>query len=426
VRLSNESEVDTIINVEYFDFSGEIFTLNQLLDLEPPPLDETAPLLVATSPGDDASAVDVRASIVLTFDETLIAGSGVISIFDDAGLWHEFTVDQVSIVDNTITIDPTIDFIGGTSYYVTMDAGFVADAAANGVNGFSDPSYLNFETQTPDVTAPVLLLTSPANNALSVPVGANLVLTYNEDLFAGDGILAIHNASDHSVWSSYAATADEVTVTGDSITIDPSEDLAVGASYYVTMDAGFVVDSAGNDASALTRVDTFVFVTEVPPPYNEIIGNNSRNSLYGTSRDDHIQGLGSNDRLYGANGNDWLEGDSGRDKLYGQSGADLLAGGAGFDKFIFQSVADSVFGYADTILDFEYGDLIDLRNIDANETQRRDQAFQFIVDAEFSGQAGQLRYDGNSILGDVDGDSIADLQIFVVGDITLTSNSFIL
>lgn len=426
VQLSYASETDTIINVEFFDFSGEIFTLGQVLGLAPPPVDETAPVLVDASPSDNASAVSVGASIVLTFDETLAAGSGMISIFDDGGLWQSFTVDQVSIVGNTITIDPTSDFAGGTSYYVTMDAGFVEDAAANGVDGFSDPSYLNFETEIPDVTAPLLLSTSPSNNALSVAVGANLVLIYNEDLFAGDGNLTIHNASDQSVWGSYAVDSDEVTITGTSITIDPTPDLEAGSGYYVTMDAGFVVDVAGNFVSALTGADAFVFVTEDAPPYNDIIGTNARNRLYGTPTDDHIQGLDNNDRLYGNNGNDWLEGGDGRDQLYGQGGADLLSGGAANDTFIFQSVSDSIVGYADTILDFEYGDRIDLRSIDADETRNRDQSFRFIGGAEFSGQAGQLRYDGNSILGDVDGDGIADFQIDILGEFAFTSSSFIL
>ncbi len=58
----------------------------------------------------------------------------------------------------------------------------------------------------------------------------------------------------------------------------------------------------------------------------------------------------------------------------------------------------------------------------------RDNAFTFIGSAAFSGTAGELRsftINGNTVVrGDVDGDGVADLEIFINGEFTLTVHDF--
>lgn len=56
-----------------------------------------------------------------------------------------------------------------------------------------------------------------------------------------------------------------------------------------------------------------------------------RDSLYGGTGHDRIQGLADNDVLYGGGGNDTLEGGIGNDRLEGQADNDRLIGGEGSD-----------------------------------------------------------------------------------------------
>ncbi len=119
--------------------------------------------------------------------------------------------------------------------------------------------------------------------------------------------------------------------------------------------------------------------------------------------------------LIGGAGNDTLSGAAGNDTLSGGAGLDHLTGGAGKDVFLFARVAEA---NGDFIADFRrsQGDRIDLRPIDADTNRAEDQAFTFIGGATFApGTAGQLRYAGGILAGDVNGDGVADFQIMLDG-----------
>ena len=170
---------------------------------------------------------------------------------------------------------------------------------------------------------------------------------------------------------------------------------------------------------------------------NTIVGNGAANLLDGGSGDDLLQGGLGNDTLYGQAGNDRLEGGDGADLLVGGAGRDDLTGGAGGDRFDFDLAAHTVVGSADWILDFGTGDRIDLSTMDARANTKKNDAFQFVGEAQFTGAAGQLRYevvdltgtadDYTRILGDLNGDRVADFEIILVGDTSaLHSTDFIL
>ncbi len=123
----------------------------------------------------------------------------------------------------------------------------------------------------------------------------------------------------------------------------------------------------------------------------------------------------------------------GDDLLVGGAGGDALFGGAGADTFDFDSVGHSragVVGGADLIVAFEGVDVMDLATIDANKGAAGDQAFRFIGAGAFSGRAGELRFeiDGfeTQVLGDVNGDRQADLQITLLDPLQLNSGDFVL
>lgn len=139
-----------------------------------------------------------------------------------------------------------------------------------------------------------------------------------------------------------------------------------------------------------------------------------------------VGGLGD-DTLSGGRGDDTLLGSIGNDLIEGGEGTDLLAGGDGADRFVFRTVREAGKGAQhDTILDFASDDTLDLRGIDANTRQCGDQAFAFIDAADFHRKAGELRFAGGMIQGDVNGDGRADFQITLRGVDSLTACNIIL
>jgi serralysin len=158
-------------------------------------------------------------------------------------------------------------------------------------------------------------------------------------------------------------------------------------------------------------------------------GTSRADTLTGTSNAEKLYGVGGNDKLSGMGGDDRLDGGSGNDYLNGGAGRDTLIGGKGKDYFQFASVSDSGTGAgSDLILDFKHSqnDKIDLSNIDANSLTASNDSFNFIGSADFHGVAGELRYSGGVLSGDVNGDSVSDFDVQVAGINKFHSGDFIL
>ncbi|CUS33712.1 conserved hypothetical protein [Candidatus Nitrospira nitrosa] len=154
-------------------------------------------------------------------------------------------------------------------------------------------------------------------------------------------------------------------------------------------------------------------------------GNTKGNPLNGNNANNVLSGLDGRDFLYGEGGADQLNGGNGDDFLNGGLGADRLSGGAGNDLFNYEGIPDSPSGTGrDTILDFTgagaaVGDVINLQVIDANTLLAGNQAFTYIGSGAFTA-AGQLRYSGGVLQGDVDGNGVADIEIQLLGSPALS------
>lgn len=166
---------------------------------------------------------------------------------------------------------------------------------------------------------------------------------------------------------------------------------------------------------------------------NDLIqGLDGDNTLVGGSGNDTMTTGTGRDTLDGGSGNDTLSAGSGNDRLTGGAGADSLTGGSGADVFVFATTADSDAAASDRITDFVRGsDIIDLVGIDASTLAFGNSAFSFIGTAAFTpGVAGQLRYvntfNTTVVLGDTNGDGVADLRIVLSGIYALTAGDFVL
>jgi serralysin len=177
---------------------------------------------------------------------------------------------------------------------------------------------------------------------------------------------------------------------------------------------------------------------------DSLYGGSGNDILYGEASNDYLNGGTGLDTLYGGTGFDTLVGGAGADKLfggsgdddlYGGTGKDTLTGGTGADFFIFTQLADSnSFNGRDTITDFNFaeGDLIDLSAIDAKSGFAGNNAFNIWgdYDTTFSGAQGELHYfhlNGFTVVeGDTNGDSVADIQIYLSGTKWLEQSDFVI
>ncbi len=167
---------------------------------------------------------------------------------------------------------------------------------------------------------------------------------------------------------------------------------------------------------------------------NRLIGHHGADVLRGMGGGDYVLGWDGDDRIFGGDGddtiwagegNDTLYGDAGDDFLEGGRGADLFRGGTGSDAFVFMN-AEEIGAGRDLILDFAKGaDVIDLSSMVYG-------SLAFVGSDAFDGKAGEIRVDRDEaaretlVLGDLDGDAVADFTLRLSGTIALDASDFAL
>ncbi|MEM1167585.1 MAG: Ig-like domain-containing protein [Cyanobacteria bacterium P01_H01_bin.35] len=110
-----------------------------------------------------------------------------------------------------------------------------------------------------DINAPTVESFTPADDATGIAIGANLVIDFDENVQAGTGNIVIKQLSDDSVVETIDIGL--VSISNDTVTIDPAADLAAGTEYYVEIDAGAIQDSAGNDYAGISGNSAWNFTT---------------------------------------------------------------------------------------------------------------------------------------------------------------------
>jgi len=138
------------------------------------------------------------------------------------------------------------------------------------------------------------------------------------------------------------------------------------------------------------------------------------------------------ENILGSAFGDTLTGSTLANILTGGGGKDVLAGGGGNDIFAFLATSDSTAGAnADRIADFNAGDILDLSAIDANaNTVGINDAFSRV--AAFSNVAGQFTLafaagsNTTTLLGDTDGNGVADFSVLFTGDVTALTTGWVL
>ncbi|MCC1491842.1 hypothetical protein [Cognatishimia sp. F0-27] len=211
--------------------------------------------------------------------------------------------------------------------------------------------------------------------------------------------------------------------------IDTAIYTGLAAAVEVNLETGIATGGAGSDM--LMAVEN-VFGSA----FDDVITGTALhgNRLEGSLGADTLSGLDGRDTLIGGDGADSLLGGADVDRLFGSDGADRLDGGEGrdfltggddADTFVFSDITHTGVGIfaRDEIEDFDSaeGDRIDVSGIDANTATVDDDAF--LVVTQFTGTAGEITLldivrsgFGVTIASmDVDGDGVADGQIYIPG-----------
>ena len=116
----------------------------------------------------------------------------------------------------------------------------------------------------PDTTPPAVSTFSPANNATSVPITSNLVLTFNESIVTGTGNITLTDLTDSTQTVIAITDTTQVSVAGAVLTINPAQDLGALKSYAIRIDAGAVTDLSDNPYAGITDDTTWAFTTVLP------------------------------------------------------------------------------------------------------------------------------------------------------------------
>lgn len=158
-------------------------------------------------------------------------------------------------------------------------------------------------------------------------------------------------------------------------------------------------------------------------------GTGNDDVINGTDGNDTLSGGAGNDTLNGLGGNDALDGEADNDTLNGGVGTDTMTGGTGADTFVWNSRFETTIGAArDSVVDFSTadGDKLNVAAIDANPVLAGDQAFTFVAD--FSGVAGQVRFDAVAAVAqfDINGDGVTDFEIGLPNVLALAGTDFVL
>jgi methionine-rich copper-binding protein CopC len=164
-----------------------------------------------------------------------------ISNYASAPIGITFNGDGTKMYITGQTQDSVDEFNLSTGYQVTDDSE-CADAA--------------------DTAAPTLSSSTPADNATSIALDANVVLNFNEAVDAESGNITIKKTSDNSTIATIGVTGNQVSGSGGTqITINPSSNFSYSTEYYVLIDATAFDDAAGNSYAGISSTTALSFTT---------------------------------------------------------------------------------------------------------------------------------------------------------------------
>ncbi|WP_297306928.1 Ig-like domain-containing protein, partial [Neptuniibacter sp.] len=223
------------------------------------------PPAVTFSPLDSATAVAVDSNITITFNEAVRNTDD--SALTDSNIDALITLKETNASGSNIAFDATINAgktvvtINPTSNLSSEQVVYVAIGTTVEDDADNAITASNASFTAADIIDPTVSTLSPADGATAVAVDSNLVITFAEDVDAETGNIYIKKSSDNSTIQTFDVTSDISGSGSDTITINPSSDLASETGYYVQIDTTAFDDPAGNSYTGISATTTWNFTS---------------------------------------------------------------------------------------------------------------------------------------------------------------------
>ncbi|MEN9757906.1 MAG: hypothetical protein RL755_2093, partial [Pseudomonadota bacterium] len=207
--------------------------------------DKTAPKLISVYPNKGSSAVALNQHFILTFNEEIQASSGNIVISNGTDTKKiplapiSGSSAQFTITGKLLTLNLADNLLPNSLYSVKIENTAIEDLSGNKYSGINNTTTCYFNTI--DTLPPTLFTSNPLANSLNFSINSNLVLTFNEKIKAGIGNITLANSSDSRTIS---VSDNQVKISGNTLTINPTMDLNTNSTYKLNIPAGVIKDLA--------------------------------------------------------------------------------------------------------------------------------------------------------------------------------------
>ena len=228
--------------------------------------DTTAPTLSSVSIASDNTTntlANPGDDVTITFTASEAIDTPVVTFKSGGAAVTDSSVVYSNTTGNTWTAVYTAnanDTAGTVSYSIAF-----SDTAGNAGTAVTATNDSSSVAVVIDSDLPTLLSSSPSNGSKSAKLDQNIILKFSEDIIAGSGQIKLFDSSDQLV---EAFTLSPSIISGSTVTLNPSSDLASGSAYYIQIPSTAFVDTAGNGFAGISNKTTLNFITlDVNSPY---------------------------------------------------------------------------------------------------------------------------------------------------------------
>ena len=198
----------------------------------------------AISPDTGVSATDFKTSAsVLVFSGTSTAADGAHVALSIDGVMNYTTVTNgIWLFDNTIN-PPLVSGLHKVKASLIDPAGNVVASSA-----------------MRDVVVDDSTLTVSSKTTGAIAQTANLELTFSDSVTArASKYITLFDSSTQQAFETIEAIDPRITIVGNTVTINPTNDLVLGKNYYATIDRGAFVSSSGMLYNGLLNITDWTF-----------------------------------------------------------------------------------------------------------------------------------------------------------------------
>ena len=216
-----------------------------------------ASLTPSVSPSDGATGVSVGVSPVFTFSE-YIYDAGYSSnktpsstVLDKTFKLYRGSVTSSRLVDCTlslsgkkVTLSPDSELQADTTYYLVVNSGYLKNSSG------TENTYLKTSFTTATASAPTVRITSGTS---AVDPGSTIRLQFSETVYrssSGSALTDTYTAGKIALYQGSTLVSAGVTVSGTTVTITPSQKLASGKTYKVSVSGSAFYNRNGRTVAA--------------------------------------------------------------------------------------------------------------------------------------------------------------------------------